>query len=179
MSQDSINLSTSSLFKGRGDFPSRRCLAEWLVKIRIRFLLLLLLSPPLRILPTASVSPYFFSVSFSSFLSIFRSFFPARLFSLLSFSLLTLLPRPFSSFFHFTSPGVFPVAVTVFCFPCILGVVAFHRWRRVNIRDSGARRIHSKLADLDRKSEVNPPIFDRAPKRELYPLFAPEPDDPP
>lgn len=39
VSQDSINLSTSSLFKGGGDFPSRRCLAEWLVKIRIRFLL--------------------------------------------------------------------------------------------------------------------------------------------
>lgn len=43
VSQDSINLSTSSQFKGGGDFPSRRCLAEWLVKIRIRFLLFLLL----------------------------------------------------------------------------------------------------------------------------------------
>lgn len=43
VSQDSINLSTSSLFKGGGDFPSRRCLDEWLVKIRIRFLLFLLL----------------------------------------------------------------------------------------------------------------------------------------
>lgn len=42
VSQDSINLSTSSLFKGGGDFPSRRCLDEWLVKIRIRFLLFLL-----------------------------------------------------------------------------------------------------------------------------------------
>lgn len=41
VSQDSINLSTSSLFKGGGDFPSRRCLDEWLVKIRIRFLLFL------------------------------------------------------------------------------------------------------------------------------------------
>jgi len=42
VSQDSINLSTSSLFKGGRDFPSRRCLDEWLVKIRIRFLLFLL-----------------------------------------------------------------------------------------------------------------------------------------
>jgi len=37
-SRDSINLSTSSLFKGEGDFPTRRCLDEWLAKIRIRFL---------------------------------------------------------------------------------------------------------------------------------------------
>lgn len=74
--QDSINLSTSSLFKGRGDFPSRRCLAEWLVKIRIRFLLLLL--PSLLLAPSLSLFlSAFYSLHFPPFL------FPPRLFQLL------------------------------------------------------------------------------------------------
>lgn len=54
VSQDSINLSTSSLFKDGGDFPSRRCLDEWLVKIRIRFLLL---SSSSSSSPSHSLSP--------------------------------------------------------------------------------------------------------------------------
>lgn len=125
--QDSINLSTSSLFKGRGDFPSRRCLAEWLVKIRIRFLLLLP-SPLLPSLLSLSLSP---RLLFSSFPSVPFSTSP--------------VPS------RFTSP---PVA-TVFCFPCILHVgPLFTAWRRVNIQDSRRRCIHWKLADLDREEDV-------------------------
>lgn len=65
VSQDSINLSTSSLFKGGGDFPSRRCLDEWLVKIRIRFLLFLLLCvrPRARRAPSPSFVFAFHSVA--------------------------------------------------------------------------------------------------------------------
>jgi len=61
-SQDSINLSTSSLFKGEGDFPTRRCLDEWLAKIRIRFLPFL----PRRCAPVAAASSCFFRVRFSA-----------------------------------------------------------------------------------------------------------------
>ena len=125
VSQDSINLSTSSLFKGRGDFPSRRCLAEWLVKIRIRFLLLLLLllllpppPLPLRIFPTA-------------FLFFLRLFFFISLHLLFLFSSSSVLPPPFSSssfplftrspFLFLVLPlhvtGVFPAGCNGFLFP--------------------------------------------------------------
>ena len=99
----------------------------------------------LRILPTVSVLSLF----------LLRSFFFISLHLPFLFSSSSVLssssPVPFPRSSTSRHPASFPVAVTVVCFPCIPGVVAFHRWRRVNIRDSGARRIHSKLADLDRR----------------------------
>lgn len=173
VSQDSINLSTSSLFKGRGDLPSRRCLAEWLVKIRICFLLLPRLLPAVSVYPSFS-PPLFlhFPPSSIPFPSSFVLPFPCRFLPLsLSLSHSPTLRHPRLS--HDCNGFLFSV---------------YSRRRRfsplASSKHPGSRRcrlrrcIHSKLADLDRRSEVNPPIFDRAPGTGCYPLFMPEPDDP-